>query len=116
MHAYRSHTCADLNRSHVGQEVRLAGWVHRVRELGKISFLLLRDRSGMAQCVVDGKAEVTPESVVIIRGRVAANDKAPGGGSHPGPLCFYCGLTVKSRRSSRSSTRAFRASAAKAAC
>jgi aspartyl/asparaginyl-tRNA synthetase len=35
--------------------------VHRVRELGKISFLLLRDRSGLAQCVVDGKAEVTPE-------------------------------------------------------
>ena len=64
---------------HAGEEVEVRGWVHRVRELGKISFLLLRDRSGMAQCVVDGKAEVTPESVVIVRGKVAANDKAPGG-------------------------------------
>jgi len=64
---------------HAGEEVEVRGWVHRVRELGKISFLLLRDRSGTAQCVVDGKAEVTPESVVIVRGKVAANDKAPGG-------------------------------------
>jgi nondiscriminating aspartyl-tRNA synthetase len=64
---------------HAGEEVEVRGWVHRVRELGKISFLLLRDRSGTAQCVLDGKAEVTPESVVIVRGKVAANDKAPGG-------------------------------------
>ena len=64
---------------HAGEEVEVRGWVHRVRELGKISFLLLRDRSGTAQCVLDGKAEVTPESVVIVRGQVAANDKAPGG-------------------------------------
>ena len=64
---------------HAGEEVEVRGWVHRVRELGKISFLLLRDRSGMAQCVLEGKAEATPESVVIARGKVAANDKAPGG-------------------------------------
>jgi nondiscriminating aspartyl-tRNA synthetase len=50
---------------------------HRVRELG--SFLLLRARSGTAQCVLEGRAEATPESVVIARGQVAANDKAPGG-------------------------------------
>jgi nondiscriminating aspartyl-tRNA synthetase len=64
---------------HSGEEIEVRGWVHRVRELGKISFLLLRDRSGMAQCVLEGKAEATPESVVIARGMVAANDKAPGG-------------------------------------
>ena len=64
---------------HAGGEVEVRGWVHRVRELGKISFLLLRDRSGTAQCVVNGKAEVTPESVVIVHGQVASNDKAPGG-------------------------------------
>jgi len=64
---------------HAGAEVEVRGWVHRVRELGKISFLLLRDRSGTAQCVMEGKVEVTPESVVIIHGKVAANPKAPGG-------------------------------------
>ena len=57
----------------------MRGWVHRVRELVKISFVLLLDRSGTAQCVLEGKAEATPESVVIIRGKVATNDKAPGG-------------------------------------
>jgi len=69
---------AELPRQ-AGQEVEVRGWVHRVRELGRISFLLLRDRSGTAQCGLEGKAEVTPESVVIIRGQVAANPKAPGG-------------------------------------
>jgi nondiscriminating aspartyl-tRNA synthetase len=69
---------AEVGR-HAGGGVEVRGWVHRVRELGRISFLLLRDRSGMAQCVLEGKAEVTPESVVIVRGKVAANDKAPGG-------------------------------------
>jgi len=64
---------------HAGEQIEVRGWVHRVRELGKISFLLLRDRSGTAQCVVDGRAEATPDSVVIARGMVATNDKAPGG-------------------------------------
>jgi aspartyl/asparaginyl-tRNA synthetase len=45
--------------------------VHRVRELGKISFLLLRDRSGLAQCVVDGKSEVTPEDAASPHGGLA---------------------------------------------
>ena len=34
MHAYRSHTCADLNTTHQGQTIRLSGWVHRVRDHG----------------------------------------------------------------------------------
>ena len=75
--------------NHLGREVRVQGWVHRIRELGKISFILLRDASGIAQLVVDAGAgsqevartasQLTPESVVSVRGRVAENAKAPGG-------------------------------------
>ena len=63
----------------VGQEVELSGWVHRIRELGKISFVILRDRSGEAQLVLEEKPAFTHESVVTVHGLVAANEKAPGG-------------------------------------
>lgn len=63
----------------VGQQVELRGWVHRVRELGAISFVVLRDRSGMAQLVYDTKPEFALESVIAVRGEVRANAKAPGG-------------------------------------
>jgi len=63
----------------IGSEVTLAGWVHRVRDLGKVCFVILRDRSGQAQLVFDGKPEVTPETVIRVTGDAAANEKAPGG-------------------------------------
>jgi len=64
---------------HVGQEVSLAGWVHRIRELGAVSFVLVRDRSGLGQLVYQGKSDLGSESVILVRGRVEANEKAPGG-------------------------------------
>jgi len=69
---------AEIDR-HLGEEVTVAGWVHRIRELGAISFVLLRDSSGQAQLVLEGKAQLTQESVVRAVGTVAANPKAPGG-------------------------------------
>ena len=53
MHAYRSHTCAELNKSHVGDTVRLSGWVHRIRDHGgvPVAAVSLIDRS-------DGSADV----------------------------------------------------------
>ncbi|MEL6335783.1 MAG: aspartate--tRNA ligase [Pseudomonadota bacterium] len=53
MHAYRSHTCADLRAEHVGQNVRLSGWVHRVRDHGGILFIDLRDHYGITQVLAD---------------------------------------------------------------
>src|ERR1700712_1342649 len=53
MHRYRSHTCAALSKSDVGQTVRLSGWVHRVRDHGGLLFIDLRDHYGMTQCVAD---------------------------------------------------------------
>ena len=53
MHAYRSHTCAELNTAHVGQTVRLSGWVHRVRDHGGVLFIDLRDHYGITQVLAD---------------------------------------------------------------
>jgi nondiscriminating aspartyl-tRNA synthetase len=60
-------------------ETELSGWVHRIRELGAVNFVVLRDRSGLAQLVLDKKYDLTPESVITARGEAALNAKAPGG-------------------------------------
>ncbi|MHA6324573.1 aspartate--tRNA ligase [Roseivivax sp. CAU 1753] len=61
MHAYRSQTCADLRKEHVGQEVRLAGWVHRIRDHGGVLFVDLRDHYGMTQVLCDPDSPVFAE-------------------------------------------------------
>ena len=61
MHAYRSHTCADLNKSNVGETVRLSGWVHRVRDHGGVLFIDLRDHYGMTQVLCDSDSPVFAE-------------------------------------------------------
>ncbi|WP_322490506.1 aspartate--tRNA ligase [Chloroflexus sp.] len=75
---YRSHTCGELRPAHAGQEVTLAGWVHRRRDHGDLIFIDLRDRYGITQVVFDSAnpaahevAEtVRSEYVVQVRGRV----------------------------------------------
>ncbi len=61
MHAYRSHNCVQLNSSHVGQDVRLSGWVHRVRDHGGILFIDLRDHYGITQILCDPDSPVFKE-------------------------------------------------------
>jgi aspartyl-tRNA synthetase len=53
MHAYRSHTCGQLRPEHSGQDIRISGWVHRVRDHGGVLFIDLRDHYGMTQVVAD---------------------------------------------------------------
>lgn len=75
----RTHTCGELNISHVGQEVTIAGWVQTRRNLGKIVFLDVRDRAGLVQVVCvpndlgadyDLLKDVHSEYVVEIKGLV----------------------------------------------
>ncbi len=66
-----------LNR--IGETVEVAGWVHRVRDLGGVIFIILRDRSGQIQLVTDGEFTLPVESVIRARGMVHKNKKAPGG-------------------------------------
>src|SRR5690606_40521246 len=73
---------ADLHRR-VGQRVTLEGWVHRRRRLSRVGFVVVRDRSGLAQVVVPGGHErldaLGEQTVVAVEGTVVADPKAPGG-------------------------------------
>ncbi len=92
MHPYRTHTCAALTVGDVGNNVRLSGWVHRVRDHGGLLFIDLRDHYGMTQLVIDpdskafAQAEkVRSEWVIRVDGEVKArtpetvNAKQPTG-------------------------------------
>jgi len=89
---YRTHTCGGLSAANVGESVTLSGWVHRKRDHGSLLFIDLRDNYGITQCVLDladqelqGADRIRPESVITIKGTVAArdasavNDKIPTG-------------------------------------
>jgi nondiscriminating aspartyl-tRNA synthetase len=68
-----------------GQRVELAGWLHRFRQLSRVSFLVLRDGRGLAQIVVENPALVERlaglpnETVLRVAGEAVANPQAPGG-------------------------------------
>ena len=83
MHAYRTHNCGELRASHVGESVKLSGWVHRKRDHGNLLFVDLRDHYGLTQIVVEtSDAAFAPldtartESVVTVEGKVVARDAA----------------------------------------
>ena len=52
---YRTHTCGELNIKNVGETVKLAGWVQRIRNLGSMQFIDLRDQYGITQIVVNSQ-------------------------------------------------------------
>jgi len=77
MHRYRTHTCGALRASDIGREVRLAGWVHRVRDHGGVLFIDLRDHYGLTQVVADPDSpafktveRLRAESVIRVDGKV----------------------------------------------
>jgi aspartyl-tRNA synthetase len=78
---FRTHRCGALTTAHLGQRVRLGGWIHRRRDLGGLVFIDLRDRDGLVQLSCDPRwtppevltraAEPGIESVVLVEGVVA---------------------------------------------
>ncbi len=81
MHAYRTHNCSELRSSHVGEEVRLSGWIHRKRDHGNLLFVDLRDHFGLTQIVSETGSDAFKmldgarvESVVTVTGKVVARD------------------------------------------
>src|SRR5690242_6359748 len=79
MHAYRTHTCGELRREHVGQTVRLSGWVNRRRDHGGLLFIDLRDHYGITQCVIEPEVAAFQEAdkarsewVLTLTGKVVA--------------------------------------------
>lgn len=73
--------------SHVGERVRVMGWLHSLRQLGGINFLVIRDGWSIVQAVAETEAELAPlrereagvESVVAVEGRIVSEPQAPGG-------------------------------------
>ncbi len=87
MHRYRSHTCGALRDADIGQEVRLAGWCHRIRDHGGLLFIDLRDHYGLTQVVADPDSpsfkeaeKLRSEWVVRIDGKVR---RRPAGTENP---------------------------------
>jgi aspartyl-tRNA synthetase len=85
---YRTHSCGELRISNVGQEVRLAGFVQKIRNLGKMQFIDLRDENGITQIVIsedliDSCKDVANECTITVTGKVversSKNDKIPTG-------------------------------------
>ncbi len=84
VHSLHTHTCGELRREHIGQEVTLTGWVWRRRDHGGLIFCDLRDREGLTQCTFDpehaaGDAFHTAETMrsewpILVHGTVIARD------------------------------------------
>lgn len=89
---YRTHTCGELRIENKGNQVTLGGWVQRIRNLGGMTFIDLRDRYGITQLVVDEEAPADLKATVkdlgrefvlqakgIVRERQSKNPKMPTG-------------------------------------
>jgi len=89
MHSERRHYTDQITPEMGSEEVTIAGWVHEIRDLGGIIFMVVRDREGIAQVtlfkkttpprLVSAVKSLSRESVVTVRGRVKPEKKAPGG-------------------------------------
>lgn len=85
----RSHYSSEINLELEGKEVILCGWVHEIRDLGSVKFLVLRDREGFIQVtgkkefcskeILDFFGKVNKESVIEVKGKVKKSSQAPRG-------------------------------------
>ncbi len=85
---YRTHSCGELRKTNINQEVRLAGFVQKIRNLGKMQFIDLRDEAGITQIVVNEDLsekckDISNECTLTVLGKVversSKNEKIPTG-------------------------------------
>ena len=70
---YHTHMCGNLNAKHIGAVVKVAGWVNNIRKMGALTFITLRDQTGVVQVFVEDEKLVenlSRESTVSITGEV----------------------------------------------
>ena len=90
MNEYRTHNCGELRIQNVGETIKLAGWVQRIRNLGAMKFIDLRDQFGITQIIISENEELqeqakdlVTECVISVKGLVAErsnkNSKIPTG-------------------------------------
>ena len=79
---YRTYNCSEIREKNVGEEIKLAGWVDTIRDLGGVLFIDLRDQYGITQVVVSGNesktdfaARIPLESTVSVSGKVRLRDE-----------------------------------------
>ncbi len=83
MHPYRTHTCGELRKEHVGQTVRISGWVNTIRDHGGVLFIDLRDHYGLTQIVINPDTPFYKdiehwrvETVICFTGKIVARDES----------------------------------------
>jgi nondiscriminating aspartyl-tRNA synthetase len=87
-----SRTLAAELPAQAGQHVKIAGWLHRKRQLKSMTFLIVRDRSGLVQAVltdpaaIEAAAALPEETVIAVEGTVTASPQAPGGAELTDPV------------------------------
>lgn len=81
MHPYRTHTCGELRKTHIGETVRISGWIHSVRDHGGVIFIDLRDHYGLTQVVIHPQRAFYQdvdrwrnETVLCFTGKVVGRD------------------------------------------
>ena len=75
---YRNHYCGEITKENVGQEIKIAGWINSIRNLGSLAFLTIRDETGIVQVIsedIEKIKNLTRESTVTITGTVALREK-----------------------------------------
>ncbi|MDD4690229.1 MAG: OB-fold nucleic acid binding domain-containing protein, partial [Eubacteriales bacterium] len=85
MHQYRTHNCGELRIGDVGKDVKIAGWIQNIRDLGSMTFLTLRDHYGVSQVIISDNPtlqaqvkEYSKEYTISVRGEVnERSDKNP---------------------------------------
>ena len=74
---YRDKYCGDISKEDIGKNIRIAGWINSIRNLGSIAFLTIRDEKGIVQVVTDDESKIKDlikESTVTLTGKVRGRE------------------------------------------